>query len=148
MHLKEKKTLFELHVGIKFTLTAVHYLQHHVTYANLKFAVATYNSLAGYAFTRKHYLTLTFGPRSHKMLSRTLYIMWPMHMQRLKLLHPSLGGDAFTRKHIFGLDPVPSTSCDLCTYKVWSCCIQCFRDAFTRKYIIWPLTLTLRSISH
>ena len=115
---KRKKTLFELDVGIKFTHTAAHYLPHHVTYANLKFVIATSNSLAGYAFTEKHYLTLTFGPRSHKMLSRTLYIMLPMHMQRLKLLHPSLGGDAFTRKHIFGLDPVPSTSCDLCTSKV------------------------------
>ena len=52
MHLQEK-TLFELDVGIKFTHTAAHYLPHHVTYANLKFVVATSNSLAGYAFIRK-----------------------------------------------------------------------------------------------
>ena len=70
-----RKTLFELDVGIKFTLTAAHYLPHHVTYANLKFVVATFNSLAGYALQEKHYLTLTLGPRSNKMLSRTLYIM-------------------------------------------------------------------------
>ena len=96
-------------------------------------------------------------------------------------------GAKLTEKHC----PVPSTSWDLCTCKVWSCCVQRFRryilqenslvdlwtwpkvthnvalyplhhetyvpvkfeeaksnyfgDAFTRKYIIWLLTLTLVS---
>ena len=48
----------------------------------------------------------------------------------------SLWGDAFTRKYILWpwpwgqghtkCHPVPSTSCDLCTYKVWSCYVQWF----------------------
>ena len=54
-----------------------------------------------------------------------------------------LGGDAFTRKTIlFDLGvkvikkccPVPFTSCDLSTCKVWSCYVQCLGgDAFTTK---------------
>ena len=31
---------------------------------------------------------LDLGSRSHKMLLNTLYIMWPMHLQSLKLLRP------------------------------------------------------------
>ena len=120
----------------------------------------------------------------------------------------SLGEDAFTRKYIIWswpsgkghtkCCPVPSTSCDLCTYRVWSYYIKSFRRrriykkiqylifdldlgvkvtqdvaqyplhhvtypatkfevarsnrlggaTFTRNYIIWLLTLTLRSRSH
>ena len=38
--------------------------------------------------------------------------------------------------------PVPSTSCDLFSYKVWSCYVKGLGgDAFTRKFNIWPLTL-------
>ena len=57
----------------------------------------------------------------------------------------SLWGDAFTRKYIIWpwpwpwgqghtkCHPVPSTSCDLCTYKVWSCYVQPFRRRYNYK---------------
>ena len=53
MHLQEN-TLFDLDIGVKVTQTAAQYLPHHVTYASVKFVVATSNSLGGYAFTRKY----------------------------------------------------------------------------------------------
>ena len=134
-----------------------------MTFAPAKFEVAMSNSLGEDAFTRK-------------------YIIWPW---------PS--GQGHTK-----CCPVPSTSCDLCTYRVWSYYIKSFRrrriykkiqcvifdldigvkvtqdvaqyplhhvtypatkfevarsnrlggDTFTRKYIIWSLTLTLGSRSH
>ena len=36
------------------------------------------------------YLTLTWRSRSHLMLHSALYIMWPMHLQSLKLLRQKL----------------------------------------------------------
>ena len=57
----------------------------------------------------------------------------------------SLWGDAFTRNTLFDLwpwpwgqghtkcHPVPSTSCDLCTYKVSSCYVQRFRRRYNYK---------------
>ena len=134
-----------------------------MTFAPAKFEVATSNSYREDAFTRK-------------------YIIWPW---------PS--GQGHTK-----CCPVPSTSCDLCTYRVWSYYVKSFRrrsiykkiqyltfdldlgvkvtqnvaqyplhhvtypatkfavarsnllggDTFTRKYIIWSLTLTPRSRSH
>ena len=151
-------------------------------------------------------MSVTLGSRSHKMLPSTLHIMLPMHQQSLIFLHPTVKEikDAFTRKYIIWpwlsgqghikCCPVPSTSCDLCTYRVWSYCIKKFRrrssykkiqyltfdldlgekvlqnvaqyplhhvtysatkfevatsnhlggDTFTRKYIIWSLTLGSR----
>ena len=134
-----------------------------MTFAPAKFEVAMSNSLGEDAFTIK-------------------YIIWPW---------PS--GQGHTK-----CGPVPSTSCDLCTYRVWSYYVKSFRrrsiykkiqyltfdldlgvkvtqnvaqyplhhvtypatkfevarsnglggDTFTRKYIIWSLTLTLGSRSH
>ena len=133
-----------------------------MTFAPAKFEVATSNSLGEDAFTRKN-------------------IIWPW---------PGQGHTKWC--------PVPSTSCDLCTYRVWSYYVKSFGrgsvykkiqyltfdldlgvkvtqivaqyplhhvtypatkfevhrsnrlggDAFTRKYIIWSLTLTLGSRSH
>ena len=58
-------------------------------------------------------------------------------------LSKSLWGDAFTRKHIIWpwpwgqghtkYHPVPSTSCDLCIYKVWSCYVQRFMRRYNYK---------------
>ena len=134
-----------------------------MTFAPAKFEVATSNSFGEDAFTRK-------------------YIIWPWPI-----------GQGHTK-----CCPVPSTSCDLCTYRVWSYYVKSFRrrsiykkiqyltfdldlgvkvtqnvaqnplhhvtypatkfevarsnrlggDTFTRKYIIWSLTLTLGSRSH
>ena len=41
-------------------------------------------------YKKIHYLTLTLGSRSHKMLPSTLDIMWPMNQQSLILLHPTV----------------------------------------------------------
>ena len=78
--------------GIKVTQNVTQYPLHHVTYAPAKFEAATCTSDGlGDVFTRKiHYLTLTMGSRSHKMLPSTLCIMWLMHLQSLKLLHPTV----------------------------------------------------------
>ena len=151
-----------------------------------------------------HYLTLTLGSRSHKMLPSTLDIMWPMRQQSLIFLHPmvkekihlqentlfdldlrgkvtwkvaqcplhnvtyaptefevttskALGGEAFTRKFDIWPStlgqghtkccPVPSTSCDLFSYKVWRCYVKRFmRRCIYKK--IQSLTLTFGSRSH
>ena len=66
----------------------------------------------------------------------------------------SLGEDAFPRKYIIWPWPsgqghtkcclVPSSSCDLCTYRVWSYYVKSFRRrSIYKKFNIWPLTLTL-----
>ena len=65
------------------------YPLHHVTYSTTKFEVATSNRLGGDTFTRKYIiwpLTLTLRSRSHEMLPSTLYIMWHIKLQSLKLL--------------------------------------------------------------
>ena len=41
-------------------------------------------------YKKIHYLTLTLGSRSHEMSPSTLYIMWSMHLQSLKLLRPTV----------------------------------------------------------
>ena len=94
------------------------------------------NLMRRFVFKEIHFwpLTLTLGSRSHETSPSTLDIMWPMHRQNLKLLlckvyeemhlqentlfdlWPWPWGQGHTKCH-----PVPSTSCDLCTYKVWSC---------------------------
>ena len=147
-------------------------------------------------YKKRLYLTLTLGSRSQKMLPSTLHIMWPMHLQSLKLLHPrlkrkyiiwpwpwyqghtkcyplhhvtyapakfevamsnSLGRDEFTREYLIWpltltlltvkCCPVPSSSCDLCRCKVWSCYVQQFGRRCIYKKIQY-LTLTLGSRSY
>ena len=84
---------FDVDLGVKVTWNVTQYPWHHVTYAQAKFEVASSKSLWGDAFNRKYIiwpLTLTLGSRSHKMSPSTLYIMWSMHLQSLKLLHPTV----------------------------------------------------------
>ena len=65
----------------------LHYLTYMYRYTAAKFEVATSNGLGRDAFTRKYIIwTLTLRSRSQKMLTSTLYIMWPMQLQNLKLL--------------------------------------------------------------
>ena len=62
------------------------------------------------------------------MLPSTLYIMWPFQLQSLKLLRQKVKEEMHLQENsIFDLDlgvkvtqgcPVPSTSCDLFSYKV------------------------------
>ena len=80
---------FNLDLGVKVTQKVAQYPLHHVTYPATKFKIASSYSLGGDTFTRKYIiwsLTLTLGSRSHKMLPSTLYIMWPIQLQSLKLL--------------------------------------------------------------
>ena len=116
-----------------------------------------------------------------------------MHQQSLILLHPTVKKKMHLQLNtLFDIDlwakccPVPSRTCDLCTYSVWSYCVKRLRkrniykkiqyticcpvtlhhmtysatefevassnrlggDTFTRKYIIWSLTVTLVSRPH
>ena len=128
---------FDLDLGVKVTRNVAQYPLHHVTYPATKFEVATSNPLGGDTFTRKYIiwsLTLTLGSRSHKMLPSTLYIMWPILLQSLKLLCQKVNEEMHLQENsIFDLIPwprgqghtkccpVPSTSCDLFSFKVWSC---------------------------
>ena len=91
----QENTLFELWpwIWVKVTRNVTQYPRHHVTYAQSKFEVAASKSLWGNAFTRNYIiwsLTLTLGSRSHEMSPSTLYIMWSMHLQSLKLLRPTV----------------------------------------------------------
>ena len=84
----------------------------------------------------------------HETLSGILYIIWPMHLQSLKLLCPTVKGDMHLQK-IFDLvsrshEALPSTPCDLCTCKVWSCYGQLFTEMHLHE--IHYLTLVTRSM--
>ena len=69
------------------TWNVAHCPLHHVTYAPTEFEVTTSKALGGKAFTRKfNCWPWLLGSRSHKMLPCTLYIMWPIQLQSLKLL--------------------------------------------------------------
>ena len=84
---------FDLDLGVKVTQNVAQYPLHHVTYPATKFEVARSNRLGGDTFTRKYIiwsLTLTLGSRSHKMLPRNLYNMWPFQLQSLKLLRQNV----------------------------------------------------------
>ena len=120
-----------------------------MTYAQAKFEVAASKTLWGDVFSRKYIiwpLTLTLGSRSHETSPSTLDIMWPMHRQNLKLLLLKVYEEMHLQENtLFDLwpwpwgqghmkcHPVPSTSCDLCTYKVWSCYVQRFRRRYNYK---------------
>ena len=68
----------------------------------------------------------------------------------------SLGEDAFTIKYIIWpwpsgqghtkCCPVPSTSCDLCTYRVWSYYVKSFRRSIYKKiqYLTFDLDLGVK----
>ena len=84
---------FDLDLGVKLKQDIAQYPLHHVTYAPAKFEAAMSKGGGVDAFRRKYSIcpvTLTLGSRSHKRLPSTLYIMLPMHLQSLKLLHPKV----------------------------------------------------------
>ena len=82
------------------------------------------------------------------MLPSTLYSMWPMHLQSLRLLHPA-GFSRCNYKKIqlltFDFDfhtrclAVPSTSCELCTCKINSWYVQQFRSRYIYKNAFFGL---------
>ena len=150
MHLQDS-TLFSLNLQVKVTLYVAQCPLHHVTYAPTEFEVTTSKALGGEAFTRKFNiwpLTLTLGSRSLKMLPSTLYIMWPIQLQSLKLLGLKVLEEIHLQENtLFDLwpwpwgqdhtkcSPVPSTLCDLFSYKVWSCYVKRFRRRCIYKKI-------------
>ena len=88
MHLQEN-TLFDIDLRFKVTRNVAQCPLHHVTYASTEFEVTTSKALGGEAFTRKFNiwpLPLTLGSRSQEKLPSTIYIMWPIQLQSLKLL--------------------------------------------------------------
>ena len=77
--------IFDLDLGV--TQNIAQYPLHHVTYAPAKFEVTMSNGLGEDKFKRNYInWPLTLASRSYAILPSTLYIMRPMHLQRLKLL--------------------------------------------------------------
>ena len=86
MHLQEntlfdnvlqfRKKIHYLTSDLKVTSKVAQYTLYHTTFAAAKFEATTSDGLGEDAFYMKiHYLTLTVGLRSHKMLPGPLYIM-------------------------------------------------------------------------
>ena len=91
---------------------------------------------------------MTLGSRSPEMLPSTIYIMWLIQLQSLKLLRQKIKEEMHLQENlIFGLWPwpwgqghtkccsVPSTSSDLFSYKVWSCYVKKLRRRCIYKKI-------------
>ena len=144
---------------MKVTQNTIKYPLHHVIYASTKFEVASSNSLGEDAFTIKYIIwPLSLGSRSNKTSPSTLYIMWSMHLQSLKLLRPTVQEMHLQENTFFDLwpwhrgqdhmkcCPVTPTSCDLCTCQVWSCYIQQFRRCIYKKiyYLTFDLDLGIK----
>ena len=89
-----------------------------------------------------------------EMLPSTLIIMWAIRLQSLKVLCPRTKEEMHLQNKLFDLwssplgqghtkcCPVPSTSCGLCTCKVWNCYIQWLRRRCIYKKI-YNLTFDL-----
>ena len=103
-HRKHLLFTCDLYLGSRSQNVAKYHL-HHVTYSIAKFKIAASNGLED-AFTRKHIIwLLTLGSRSYEALPSTLYII-----------------QGRTKYHT-----LPSTTCNLCIYKIWSCYVQLLR---------------------
>ena len=105
-------------------------------------------------------MTLTPRSRSHEVLPSTLNIMWPMGRQNLKLLLPKHYEERrFQENTLFNhwpwpwgqghtkRRPVPLTSCDLCTGKIWSWYFEKFmRRCIYKKihYLTFDLDLGVK----
>ena len=118
-------TLFDLDLRVKVTLNVAQCPLHHVTYAPTEFEVTTSKGWGGDAFTRKFNIwPLTLASRSHEMLPSTLYIVWLIQQQSLKMLWL----DTFTRKYIIwpltlgsrSHKKLPSALCIMCPIQLQS----------------------------
>ena len=126
MHLQES-TLFDLDPNLDFfgrgQPLRCPVPPHHMIYAPAKFEFATSNGLEDMHLQEEEKTVFDIDPRSRsqKLLPSTNYIMLSMHLQFLKKLRPTVEEDkkklAFDHDHM-NYCPVPSTPCDLCTYKV------------------------------
>ena len=90
----QESKLYDLDLGVKVTQNVAQYHPHHVTYAPVNFEVAMSNGSGEDSFTRK-YIIWPWG-----------IWPWPQDQSHMKCCL------------------VPSTSCDLCTGKIWSCYFQ------------------------
>ena len=100
---------------------------------------------------------LTLGSRSHKMLPSTLYIMWPLQLQGLKLLGLTSYEEIHLQENsIFDLDLGVKVTQNVAQYPLHHVTFSATKfevatskglggDAFTRNFNIWPLTLGSRS---
>ena len=132
MYLQENR-LFDLDLRFKVTGNVAQCPLHHMTFAPTDFEVTTSKGLGGEVFTRKFNiwpLTWTLGSRSHKMLPSTLYIMWPIQLQGLRLPRPTVKEEIHLQENTL-CNPWPwgkghtkwcsvlSTLSSLLTCKVW-----------------------------
>ena len=90
-----------------------------------------------------HYLTFDLCIKVTRNIAKHPLHHWGRHLQGLKLLRPTVKEQMNLQANaVFDLDlgccPVPSTSCDLCTRKVWRYSIQRFRSCIYMKIDIWP----------
>ena len=121
MHLQES-TLFDLDLRFKVTLNVVQCPLHHVTYAPTEFEVTTSKALGGEEFTRNSIFDLWPWPwgQGHTKVKVTQNVaQYPLH----HVTHPATKFEV-AKSNRLGV------------------------DTFTRKFNIWPLTLTLGSRSH
>ena len=82
---RTKNTLYDLDLWVKVTQNVVKCPPNQMTFAHAKFEIA-----ASINFYKKvHSLTfdLDLGVKATQMLLSILYIMWPIHLQGLMLLH-------------------------------------------------------------
>ena len=117
----QESKLYDLDLGVKVTQNVAKYHPHHVTYAPVNFEVAMSNGSGEDSFTRK-------------------YIIWPWDIW----LWPQ--GQGHMKCCL-----VPSTSCDLCAGKIWSCYFQNImrRGVFKKiHYLTFDLDLGVGSRSH
>ena len=103
-------------------------------------------------YMKIHYLTLTLRSGSHKMLPSTLYIMWPIQIQSLKLVCLTTYEEIIYNKIHYlpfvkftrNVAHFPLHHVIYSGTKFQAAISNGLRgDTFTRKYIIWPLTLTM-----
>ena len=95
------------------------------------------------------------GVKVNKMLPSTPNFMWPMYQQSLILLHPTIKEKMHLQVNsLFDLDlwtkccTVTSTSCDLCTHRVWSYCVKRFRKKNIYKKIQYSICCPVPSTSY
>ena len=125
-----------------------------MTYTPAKFEASMSNRLGGYVFTRNIWFDLD-GHMKHCPLHHVTYVP-----AKFEVATANGQGGALPRKYIIWpwtqgeggqghikCCPVPSTSCDVCTSKVWCCYIPWLRRRCIYKKIHY-LTLTLGSRSH
>ena len=90
-----------------------------MTYAPTEFEVTTSKGLAVGAFTRKFIIWLDLGVKVTWMLPSTLYIMWPVQLQSLKLLRFTVYEEIHLQENtLFYIDlgMLPSTLYIILTY--------------------------------